>query len=88
MPSRAVKNRLIEAIYVFFAAISAITIALSIPIFIDAYKDVTNSTMYFDRDPSSQALLCIGISAAFYVAGWGIRWIATGKKKFKIDLSN
>ena len=82
MSNEAVKNRFFKAVYVVFSGLSVITIILSIPIFIDGYKDATNSSMYFDRDPSNQALLCIALSAALYGVGWGIRWIATGKTKF------
>lgn len=86
MSDGAVKNRFFKAIYVVCSGLSAVITILSIPIFIDGYKDMTNSTYYFDRDPSNQALLCIAISAALYGIGWGTRWIATGKTKIFTDL--
>lgn len=86
MSDGSVKNRFFKAIYMVCFGFSAIIIILSIPTFIDGYKDITNSTYYFDRDPSNQALLCIAISTAIYGIGWGTRWIATGKTKIFSDL--
>jgi len=88
MSEVTMKIRLFEAIYVLGAALSVWILFINIPHFIGSYYQLFEEVIFIDRNPKAEVFQAVLLAIASYATGWGVRWIATGKTKFRIDLSN